>query len=205
MEHLIADIPGGGGTGRCDIAHRVTGLINRLGRTLHCLQFSEGLNPAQWEALRYFGRANRYSRTPSALADYLGTTKGTVSQTIKALEAKGLVVRVPHTRDRRAVLLQTTPAGDATLARDPMMRIEALAGDLVDELPAARDFLQRLVTGLQEDEGTSGFGVCKECTHFCKNAVGMEADAPHRCGLTGDPLSMSDSDKICVNHHCGRS
>jgi DNA-binding MarR family transcriptional regulator len=187
------------------MANRVTGLINRLGRTLHCLQFSEGLNPAQWEALRYFGRANRYSRTPSALADYLGTTKGTVSQTIKALEAKGLVKRVPHNRDRRAVLLQTTAAGDATLARDPMKRIEQLAGDLVDELPAARDFLQRLVTGLQEGESASGFGVCEECTHFCKNAAGLADEAPHRCGLTGDPLTVGDSAKICVNHHCCRS
>lgn len=205
MEHLISDLSPKGETARCDIAHRVTGLINRLGRTLHCLQFSEGLNPAQWEALRYFARANRYSRTPSALADYLGTTKGTVSQTIKALEAKGLVDRVPHNRDRRAVLLQTTPAGDATLERDPMKRIELLAGDLVDELPAARDFLQRLVTGMQQNEATSGFGVCEECTHFCKNAVGLEAEAPHRCGLTGDPLTQGDSAKICVNHHCGRS
>ena len=53
--------------------------------------------------------------------------------TLSRLEAKGLVERAPHNRDRRAVLLQTTPAGDATLARDPMKRIELIAGDLVDD------------------------------------------------------------------------
>jgi DNA-binding MarR family transcriptional regulator len=205
MGHPLTDRSPDCGTAKCDMASRVTGLINRLGRTLHCLQFAEGLNPAQWEALRYFGRANRYSRTPSALADYLGTTKGTVSQTIKALESKGLVIRVPHTRDRRAVLLETTPAGNAALDRDPMKRIEYLAGDLVDELPAARDFLQRLVVGLHDGDTAGGFGVCEECTHFCKNATEVNRAGPHRCGLTGDPLSDRDSTKICVNHHCGRS
>ncbi len=205
MEHLISDPSTGGGMPAGDMATRVTGLINRLGRTLHCLQFAEGLNPAQWEALRYFGRANRRSRTPSALADYLGTTKGTVSQTIKALEAKGLVVRVPHDRDRRAVLLEITPGGKEILCRDPMKRLERLAGDQIDELPAARDFLQRLVVGLNDGEAGGAFGVCKECTHFCKNAAERDGEPQHRCGLTGDPLSKDDSAKICVNHQCGHS
>ena len=73
-------------------------LLNRLSRIAHALQFSNGLNPAQWEALRYIGRANRYSASPTALADYVGSTKGTVSQTLIALEAKGYVSRSRKTR-----------------------------------------------------------------------------------------------------------
>lgn len=59
--------------------NRIVELVNRLGRAVHCMQFARGLNPAQWEALRFVVRANRYSRTPSALAGFLGTTKGTAS------------------------------------------------------------------------------------------------------------------------------
>ena len=67
----------------------VAALMDRLSRAMQRAQYAGGLNPAQWEALRYIARANRYSRSPSAVAEYLGATKGTVSQTLKALEHKG--------------------------------------------------------------------------------------------------------------------
>ena len=43
------------------------------------------LKLSQWMALRYFGRANRFSRTVSAFAHYQGTTRGTASHTLKVL------------------------------------------------------------------------------------------------------------------------
>lgn len=63
-------------------------LLERIGRVLQNDGHSEGLKPTQWEALRYFARANRFSRSPSALTAYLGMTKGTVSQTVGALEKR---------------------------------------------------------------------------------------------------------------------
>ena len=80
-------------------------LVDRLSRIAHSLQFSEGLNPAQWNALRFLARANKYSTSPGVLADYLGCTKGTISQTLIALESKGLVARIRCDEDRRKVLL----------------------------------------------------------------------------------------------------
>ncbi len=68
-------------------------LIERLDRLVRSGESGHGLNPAQWEALRYLARANRFSRNPAALADYLGSTRGTVSQTLIALEQKGHVAR----------------------------------------------------------------------------------------------------------------
>ena len=62
--------------------------LERLSRLIRQQGFHEGLNPAQWEALRYVSRANRFSNSPGALAQYLGSTKGTVSQTILSLEKK---------------------------------------------------------------------------------------------------------------------
>ena len=45
---------------------------------------------ANWHWRFGFGRskANRYSNTPQALADYLGLTKGTVSQTLLLLDRR---------------------------------------------------------------------------------------------------------------------
>jgi hypothetical protein len=45
----------------------------------------DGLTANQWNALRYFAEANRFSRTVSAYAAYNATTRGTASQTIKLI------------------------------------------------------------------------------------------------------------------------
>ncbi len=73
------------------------------------------LGPAQWEALRFVARANRllatFSRTPAALAGSIsGSTRGTVSQVLIALEQKGHLTREPSERDRRSVVLELTSA-----------------------------------------------------------------------------------------------
>src|SRR6516225_1312032 len=49
--------------------------------------------PRPVDGLRFFARANSFSRTPSAFAEFQATTRGTASQSIKALEAGGYLVR----------------------------------------------------------------------------------------------------------------
>jgi hypothetical protein len=66
------------------------------------------LSPAQWMALRFFARANPFSRTPSAFAEFQATTRGTATQAIKALEAGGYLVRQPFKTDGRSVSLRLT-------------------------------------------------------------------------------------------------
>lgn len=184
---------------KCKEQGRVAELVNRLGRAVHCIQFARGLNPAQWEALRYMSRANRYSRTPSALATFLGTTRGTASQTIKALEAKGLVRRRAEPADRRVCRLEITDAGSTVLDGDPIREIETVVAESGIDAAAALQKLDTLLQGLQTCCGMRSFGVCACCDHFGDNASKGEPDGPHRCGLTKEPLSTTDSTHICVN------
>jgi len=170
-------------------------LLDRLGRAVHNLQFAGGLNPAQWEALRFLSRANRYSRKPSALADYLGTTKGTVSQTVKALEEKGLIRRDVEAKDRRIVRLELSEAGHAMLANDPLVALSAATMGAPDEVAAATRILSGYVRSLQGQCGMKSFGVCTQCGHFSSD-VCDDSPAP-RCGLTGEPLSDTEIKKIC--------
>lgn len=177
----------------------VGNLIDRAGRVARGLQFVEGLSPAQWEALRYVARANRYSRNPTALADFFGATKGTVSQTLIALEDKGYLCRERGAPDRRAVRLELTSAGEVLLDRDPLLHIDEVAAALS---PAARaaliDGLSFVLRDLQRRAGVSDFGVCEECCLFCAAAAADEPGGPHRCGLTGEPLGDSEKELICV-------
>jgi DNA-binding MarR family transcriptional regulator len=182
------------------LAQRVIVLLDRLSRLTRELQFVDGLNPAQWEALRYLAAANKYSRSPTALAEYLGATKGTVSQTLIALESKGLITRCKKTCDRRQVDLCLTEAGEAMLARDPMRTLERAAGEMADELgPQMVKGLTRLLHDLQNRHQVAGFGVCQDCSLFCVNGAG-DTVGDGQCGSTGETIAAVEKTKICVNY-----
>ena len=70
-------------------ARETAELLLQVGRLIQAEGYDGELSPAQWMALRFFARANPFSRTPSAFAEFQATTRGTATQTIKALEAGG--------------------------------------------------------------------------------------------------------------------
>jgi DNA-binding MarR family transcriptional regulator len=86
------------------------------------------LNPAQWGALRYLSRCNRFSNAPAALTRYLGATKGTVSQTLIALERKGLIEKSVRPGEARSVILSLTEEGEKRLLADPWRILDELLG-----------------------------------------------------------------------------
>ncbi len=179
-------------------ALRAANLIERLGRLIRSGEHAGGLNPAQWEALRYLARANRFSRTPAALADYLGSTRGTVSQTLIALESKGLVEKQKSETDRRSVSVAMTPAGARTLASDSVRELAREIESSADAVALAAE-LDATLRGILRSRGSKSFGVCQTCRYFQRKTSGG------LCGLLNEPLSHAESDAICVEHEsaCG--
>lgn len=174
----------------------VAALVERLSRLIHNDAHEGGLKPTQWEALRFLARANRVSRSPGALTGFLGVTKGTVSQTLQALERKGLIEKTTADGDRRGVKLDLTDAGRALLADDPLGDLDA---SLAAMPPEARDALNVALGSLLKDmlarRGGRAFGVCRTCRHFRRD---HGQGAPHFCALLDAPLSPEDSEQICV-------
>src|SRR5260370_38324593 len=70
-------------------ARETAELLVQVGRLVQAEGYDGELSPAQWMALRFFARANQFSRNPSAFAEFQATTRGTATQTIKSLEAGG--------------------------------------------------------------------------------------------------------------------
>lgn len=171
-------------------------VIERLSRLMRAAEHEQGLNPAQWQCLRYLDRANRFSNSPSALAKYLGATKGTVSQSLIALERKGLIRKEGRLEERRSIALTLTSKGRELLKRDPWLTIAAEAAAFE---PRAINSLARGLANLLKAAIRRGdfptFGQCQTCRHFARNASGK-----HRCLLLDLTLSHSDSLKICVEH-----
>ncbi len=156
-----------------------------------------GLPAVQWTILHYLRQANRYSNTPQALGEYLGLTKGTVSQSLKRLEERGWVRRAADAQDGRVLRLALTRNGLRQLDDGIDAEWRAAAAALpAAQRDAAEAALTQLLAGWQQSRGGRTFGACHGCRHF-QNGAG---DAEHRCGLTGEALSAADSQLICREH-----
>ncbi|MEQ8370061.1 MAG: MarR family winged helix-turn-helix transcriptional regulator [Alphaproteobacteria bacterium] len=182
-----------------DAGGRLADLLDRLARVARGMQFAAGLNPAQWEALRFVARANRQSRTPGALAAYLCVTKGTASQTLKSLTDKGYVESCRDGDDGRVRTLAISPAGQDLLSRDPLMALAAAAGTLdAGHCNTITNTLETLLQDVQQAQGWRAFGACTQCGHFGRECASDDGK-PHLCGLTGDGLDSQDIRRLCVN------
>src|SRR5262244_1129485 len=111
-------------------ARETAELLLLVGRLVQADGYEGELSPAQWMALRFFARANSFSRTPSAFADFQATTRGTASQAIKALEAGGYLIRRRSQADGRSVTLRLTDKGHEVVARDPFQVLVRAVGSL---------------------------------------------------------------------------
>lgn len=175
-------------------------LMERISRLTRTEEQVGDLYPAQWAVLRYLSRANRFSRTPMVMTKYLATTRGTMSQTINALERKGYVERHPSLTDKRSVNVELTDLGRKKLNSDPLLR---LSGDLDSALGQNPEKLVEMLEALLQEiiKGNGGqmFGQCKSCRHFDADG-GATTRTPHRCLLLDVDLSTSDSEEICVEH-----
>ena len=171
--------------------------LERLSRLMRAGEHEGGLNPAQWEALRYLSRANRFSNSPIALTRFLGSTKGTISQTIKALERKGFIVKSPRQDEGRSICLSLTPAGTAILNDDPLTGFSKSLDDLSGKTRRrlAKGLADLLETDLKRREQPS-FGICSSCRHFREN----DEAGLHQCMLFDVELSAAESQQICVEH-----
>ena len=146
---------------------------------------SLGLQPIQQEALYYLSTCNRYSDTTLAVTEFLGLTKGTVSQSLKILENKALIIKVKDKKGSQlemSFLMKTCP---------PQKFTDAIAGLSVDEGFETKTLLTKILSNYQYATGRTAFGVCQHCKFNRKTSDGVF------CDLTKEALSSDDIMLIC--------
>ena len=178
-------------------------LLLLMGRLVQAEGYHGELSPAQWMALRFFARANRFSRNPSAFAEFQATTRGTASQAIKALEAGGYLVRQRSEADGRSVALRLTDKGKDAIARDPFEALVRAMDSLAPELQTAvRHALRHVLTAVAASGAHRHFGVCPDCGHLGGEAYRGSPRATRsalECLLFGVPMEPEDAGLLCVH------
>ena len=158
-----------------------------------------GLLPIHLQALAYLSAANQYSDIPVAVAEYFGTTRGTVSQTLAVLVRKGLIQKEADPKHGKRIHLRLTDAGQKVLTTSWAQRL----GNVLEfkntdtknsdnkKSSNIEASLEALLVELQKQNSNQAFGVCHRCAHFQRN----ENDS--QCGLTGESLATEQTVKIC--------
>ena len=184
----------------------VAELVEQLGHCACSDAFSAGLNPAQWSALRYFERANRFSRTVSAFAAYHGTTRGTASQTVRVLVQKGYLRRLPAMHDQRSFRLDLTELAQQELGSDPFAEFVNAAGTLPPEqCSALARGLRAMLEQVLEKRARRPFGVCTTCEHLGALDDQSDGRCGHFCRLQDEALAEQELGRICVDHRCRKN
>ena len=148
-------------------ARETAELLLLAGRLVQADGYDGELSPAQWMALRFFARANPFSRTPSAFAEFQATTRGTATQAIKALEAGGYLVRQRSPADGRSATLRLTDKGHKAVARDPFeVLVRAVDSLNAQEQTTMRDALHHVLSTIAASGAHRHFGVCQDCAYF---------------------------------------
>jgi DNA-binding MarR family transcriptional regulator len=175
-------------------------LSNLLRTESRQLLSGHGLQPVQLEVLHYLSVCNRYSDTAKGVTEYLGQTKGTVSQSIKVLKRKGFVTKHVDKTDKRMVHLKITHSAKSLLKLTVPAPLFCNATKRIQNqsMNQILNTLIALLRTVQKANGLKSFGVCRSCRYNQKTAGG-----DYLCGLTKEVLSANEVQLICREHDDG--
>jgi DNA-binding MarR family transcriptional regulator len=162
---------------------------------------ARGLSPTQGQVLAQL-LSSRSGLRPSVLAERLAVTAPTVTDSVKALEAKGLVERRSDAADARVSLVVLTPKGRAE-AKASASWPDFLASAVEVMAPAEQEAffrgLVKMIATLQREGQIPVSAMCVTCTHFRPN-VHKDPLLPHHCAYVDAPMGARHLRLECDEH-----
>lgn len=187
------------------IDHRIEEGLARLAAVTRADDWNRakaaGINPTQQGVLDYLrGRPEGTGLTDIAV--HLLISQPTATDSVAALERKGLVARRASETDRRAVRVLLTEAGVALLegqqGEGGMARI---AVDRLDEVEKVELLLTvvKLIKTLQDLGAVPVQRMCATCRHFAP-FVHPDGDKPHHCHYVDAAFGQREIRIDCHEH-----
>ncbi len=160
-----------------------------------------GLTPTQAEIVAVLHGAGRGLRL-SELAEALGVTRATASDSLSALHAKGLVRKEREPADARALTVTLTDEGRREAARDPAwpdLFLEAVGALSAEEQGVFLRGIAAMIRSLQEQGRIPVARMCHTCTFF-RPHVHDDPQRPHHCAFVDAPFGDRQLRLDCVDH-----
>jgi DNA-binding MarR family transcriptional regulator len=178
-------------------AQQLAELVLQLSRAAYAECPAGGPTQAQWQALRFFARANRFSRNVTGFAEFHATTRGTASQTVKSLTEQGYLVRIRSEKDGRSARFDLTDSARELLQDDPLERVVRSAAKLNPEHKAQTvSCLKEVMETLARDKRRPMTGLCTLCGH-----LNSGDDGTFQCGLMREALTANELQELCIRYH----
>jgi DNA-binding MarR family transcriptional regulator len=173
------------------LSHRLRDGLDRIGAAMRAERWGavDGLNPTQLDALAFVAGRAKGVRL-GAVAEHLGVTQPTATDSVAALVRKGLLTKTADPEDGRAVVLRPTTAGRA-VSRD-IDHSETAIDRALSSLPAEEQqtllaLVIKTIRALQEAKAIAPQRLCVTCRHFRPYAHD-DPELPHHCALVDAPF-----------------
>jgi DNA-binding MarR family transcriptional regulator len=158
-----------------------------------------GLNLAQDAILRWL-LARPTGVRVSVLAAQLGVSQPSITDSVIALERKGLVLRQADPEDARAVVVKAVPNAELGPPPEPSSHTAAALADLSEtEQVRLLETLIKLIRNLQLRQAIPPQRLCVTCKYFRPN-VHKEPEAPHHCAFVDAPFGGRALRLDCAEH-----
>lgn len=184
-----------------DINRKIVIALDRISEVMRAILWSEydkhRLSPIQIKFLIFFLIHPPQRRTVSHLAVHYHLTKPTVSEAVKTLEKKGLVIRKSESKDKRVITLYLTKKG-TELARHfsgfATEIIESLYGMDNEKKASLLGCLFDLIDRLHRSGIMRSARICLTCYNFeVKNNM-------YRCKRRNKTMKSEELRIDCYNH-----
>lgn len=180
--------------------------IDRLASVLRADQWSAanaaGLNPTQAHVLAFLAGRGEAGLRVKAIAGHLGVSQPTATDSIAALERKGLVVKAPDAADARAVVVHATMAGQEAVRLIGIAASatqEALGALAPHEQAGLMILLIKIIRTLQQAGALPDQRMCPSCRYFRPDAH-PGADLPHHCAFVDAAFGARHLRLDCGEH-----
>jgi DNA-binding MarR family transcriptional regulator len=176
-----------------NVSSKVVAALERLSEAFRVLLWNEakqyGLSPIQVQLLIFLLHYPEAKRTVTFLAAHFNMTKATISDAVKSLEGKQLLVRKAMASDSRSHTLHLVKEGKALAAK--VERFAQPMQDTVTELPADKqanllEGLLKLIYQLNQRYVITPQRMCLNCRFYAQKMGG------HYCNLVKSPLQAGD-------------
>jgi DNA-binding MarR family transcriptional regulator len=142
------------------LVDRINGISRRIKRGMEATLADFDLTLADWHMLCALRLADEHRSSPGALAADLEVSSGAMTSRLDRLESAGLLRRRADSGDRRAVVVELTPAGVTAwdTAAGVQGRREAFFASALSkpEQRQLNDLLRKLMLAFEETEASSG-------------------------------------------------